>query len=62
MGGMIRRVRTVAATCRRRRRATQPVAPRSLKAAGADDATLRRIMVDSSRWFLAFVPERPRKG
>jgi phosphotriesterase-related protein len=33
-----------------------------LKAAGADDATLRRIVVDNSRRFLAFVPKRPRKA
>jgi phosphotriesterase-related protein len=33
-----------------------------LKAAGADDATLRRITVDNSRRFLAFVPKRPRKA
>jgi phosphotriesterase-related protein len=32
-----------------------------LKAAGADDAVLRKIMVDNSRRFLAFVPKRPRK-
>jgi phosphotriesterase-related protein len=32
-----------------------------LKAAGADDETLRRIVVDNSRRFLAFVPKRPRK-
>jgi phosphotriesterase-related protein len=32
-----------------------------LKAAGADDATLARIMVDNSRRFLAFVPKRARK-
>jgi phosphotriesterase-related protein len=32
-----------------------------LKAAGADDATLKRIMVDNSRRFLAFVPKRARK-
>ena len=31
-----------------------------LKAAGADDATLRRITVDNSRRFLAFVPKRRR--
>jgi phosphotriesterase-related protein len=31
-----------------------------LKAAGADDATLKRIMVDNSRRFLAFVPKRAR--
>jgi phosphotriesterase-related protein len=31
-----------------------------LKAAGADDATLKRITVDNSRRFLAFVPKRPR--
>jgi predicted metal-dependent phosphotriesterase family hydrolase len=33
-----------------------------LKAAGADDATLQRIMVDNSRRFLAFVPKRTRKA
>ena len=33
-----------------------------LKAAGADDATLRRITVDNSRRFLAFVPKKARKG
>ena len=33
-----------------------------LKAAGADDATLERIMVDNSRRFLAFVPKRARKA
>jgi predicted metal-dependent phosphotriesterase family hydrolase len=32
-----------------------------LKAAGASDDVLRRIMVDNSRRFLAFVPKRPRK-
>jgi predicted metal-dependent phosphotriesterase family hydrolase len=32
-----------------------------LKAAGADDATLHRIMVDNPRRFLACVPKRPRK-
>jgi phosphotriesterase-related protein len=32
-----------------------------LKAAGAADDTLRRIMVDNPRRFLAFVPKRPRK-
>ena len=31
-----------------------------LRQAGADDATLRRITVDNSRRFLAFVPKRPR--
>jgi predicted metal-dependent phosphotriesterase family hydrolase len=31
-----------------------------LEAAGADHATLRRITVDNSRRFLAFVPKRPR--
>jgi len=31
-----------------------------LKAAGADDATLKKITVDNSRRFLAFVPKRPR--
>jgi phosphotriesterase-related protein len=33
-----------------------------LKAAGADDATLRRITVDNPRRFLAFVPKKPRKA
>jgi len=33
-----------------------------LKAAGADDATLRHITVDNPRRFLAFVPKRPRKA
>jgi phosphotriesterase-related protein len=33
-----------------------------LKAAGADDATLHRIMVDNSRRFLAFVPKRARRA
>jgi phosphotriesterase-related protein len=32
-----------------------------LRAAGADDVVLRRIMVDNPRRFLAFVPKRPRK-
>ena len=32
-----------------------------LKAAGASDEVLRRIMVDNSRRFLAFVPKRARK-
>ena len=32
-----------------------------LMAAGADDAVLRRIMVDNPRRFLAFVPKRRRK-
>jgi phosphotriesterase-related protein len=32
-----------------------------LKAAGAPDDVLHRIMVDNSRRFLAFVPKRPRK-
>ena len=32
-----------------------------LKAAGVTDEVLRRIMVDNSRRFLAFVPKRPRK-
>ena len=32
-----------------------------LKAAGAADETLRHIMVDNPRRFLAFVPKRPRK-
>jgi phosphotriesterase-related protein len=31
-----------------------------LKAAGADDAVLHRILVDNPRRFLAFVPKRPR--
>jgi predicted metal-dependent phosphotriesterase family hydrolase len=33
-----------------------------LKAAGADDATLKRITVDNPRRFLAFVPKRRRKA
>jgi phosphotriesterase-related protein len=33
-----------------------------LKAAGADDQVLHKIMVDNSRRFLAFVPKRHRKG
>jgi phosphotriesterase-related protein len=33
-----------------------------LREAGADDATLHRIMVDNSRRFLAFVPKRPRNA
>ena len=33
-----------------------------LKAAGAPDDVLHRIMVDNSRRFLAFVPKRPRKA
>jgi phosphotriesterase-related protein len=33
-----------------------------LKAAGADDATLKRITVDNSRRFLACVPKRPRNS
>jgi phosphotriesterase-related protein len=33
-----------------------------LKAAGASDEVLHRIMVDNPRRFLAFVPRRPRKG
>jgi phosphotriesterase-related protein len=33
-----------------------------LKDAGADDATLRRITVDNSRRFLAFVPKRSRSA
>jgi phosphotriesterase-related protein len=33
-----------------------------LKAAGASDDVLHRIMVDNPRRFLAFVPKRPRKG
>jgi len=33
-----------------------------LKAAGASDEILHRIMVDNPRRFLAFVPKRPRKG
>jgi predicted metal-dependent phosphotriesterase family hydrolase len=32
-----------------------------LKAAGADDEVLRKIMVDNPRRFLAFVPRRRRK-
>ena len=32
-----------------------------LKAAGASDQVLHRIMVDNPRRFLAFVPKRPRK-
>jgi phosphotriesterase-related protein len=32
-----------------------------LKAAGADEKVLQRIMVDNPRRFLAFVPKRPRK-
>jgi len=32
-----------------------------LKAAGANDDVLHRIMVDNTRRFLAFVPKRPRK-
>jgi phosphotriesterase-related protein len=32
-----------------------------LKAAGATDDVLHRIMVDNPRRFLAFVPKRPRK-
>ena len=32
-----------------------------LKAAGANDQVLHRIMVDNPRRFLAFVPKRPRK-
>ena len=32
-----------------------------LKAAGASDAVLHKIMVDNPRRFLAFVPKRPRK-
>jgi len=32
-----------------------------LKAAGADEKVLHRIMVDNPRRFLAFVPKRPRK-
>jgi phosphotriesterase-related protein len=32
-----------------------------LKAAGADERVLHRIMVDNPRRFLAFVPKRPRK-
>ena len=31
-----------------------------LKAAGVNDATLHRILVDNSRRFLAFVPKRAR--
>jgi len=33
-----------------------------LKAAGASDDDLHRILVDNPRRFLAFVPKRPRKG
>ena len=33
-----------------------------LKAAGANDEVLHRIMVDNPRRFLAFVPKRSRKG
>jgi phosphotriesterase-related protein len=33
-----------------------------LKAAGADEKVLQRIMVDNPRRFLAFVPKRSRKG
>ncbi len=33
-----------------------------LKAAGASDEALKRIMVDNPRRFLAFVPKQPRKG
>ncbi len=33
-----------------------------LKAAGATDEVLHKIMVDNPRRFLAFVPKRPRKG
>jgi len=33
-----------------------------LKAAGASDEVLRRITVDNSRRFLAFVPKRAAKG
>jgi phosphotriesterase-related protein len=33
-----------------------------LREAGADDATLKRIVVDNSRRFLAFVPKRARKA
>jgi predicted metal-dependent phosphotriesterase family hydrolase len=32
-----------------------------LRAAGASEDVLRRIMVDNSRRFLAFVPKRGRK-
>jgi predicted metal-dependent phosphotriesterase family hydrolase len=32
-----------------------------LKAAGAKDDVLHRIMVDNTRRFLAFAPKRPRK-
>jgi len=32
-----------------------------VKAAGASDDVLHKIMVDNSRRFLAFVPKRPRK-
>ena len=34
---------------------------RLLKAAGANDEVLRKIMVDNPRRFLAFVPKRGRK-
>jgi predicted metal-dependent phosphotriesterase family hydrolase len=33
-----------------------------LKAAGAPDDVLHKIMTDNSRRFLAFVPKRARKG
>jgi len=33
-----------------------------LKAAGANEDVLHRVMVDNPRRFLAFVPKRPRKG
>jgi len=33
-----------------------------LKAAGADEAVLKRIMIDNSRRFLAFVPKRARRS
>jgi predicted metal-dependent phosphotriesterase family hydrolase len=33
-----------------------------LKAAGASEEVLRRITVDNSRRFLAFVPKRARRG
>jgi phosphotriesterase-related protein len=34
----------------------------SLRAAGADDATLARITIDNPRRFLAFAPKRPRRA
>lgn len=33
-----------------------------LKAAGATDEQLHRIMVDNPRRFLAYVPKKPRRG